>query len=162
MRASTIAWSCGFLAYAALAGALLHCSGNTKSVASKDAGTDGAPSTDASGSDAPNDTADTGADATLDAADGDAPSADAADTAVDAPDGEDGGPPSDGSSEGATPEGGESGIPCDPLHPCTLSLSCCSGSCVDTSSDPRNCGGCGVVCSATQFCAKGSSEAGTL
>jgi hypothetical protein len=29
---------------------------------------------------------------------------------------------------------------------------CCSGQCVDVTRDPRNCGRCGNVCSATQFC----------
>ncbi|MCS6798141.1 MAG: hypothetical protein NZ898_06385 [Myxococcota bacterium] len=29
---------------------------------------------------------------------------------------------------------------------CGTGRACCSGTCVDTSSDPRNCGGCGNTC----------------
>jgi hypothetical protein len=31
-------------------------------------------------------------------------------------------------------------------------MACCSGFCVDTALDPRNCGQCGVACTAHQFC----------
>ncbi len=56
---------------------------------------------------------------------------------------------------------------CQPLETCTNlpgSYSCacpapyvvCSGVCVDTSSDPANCGGCGIVCGSNQACAAGT------
>jgi hypothetical protein len=60
--------------------------------------------------------------------------------------------------------------PCDPTLPCCGNLSCTDGTCqcppgqsfcegaatcVDTTSDPSNCGGCGVVC-ATGICTGGA------
>jgi hypothetical protein len=36
---------------------------------------------------------------------------------------------------------------------CTGALSCCAGSCVDTTQDPNHCGACATACSAAQFCA---------
>lgn len=61
--------------------------------------------------------------------------------------------------------------PCDPTLPCCGNLTCnggtcqcpfgqafCEGeaSCVDVTSDPANCGGCGVVCTAGATCANGT------
>jgi hypothetical protein len=31
----------------------------------------------------------------------------------------------------------------------------CNGTCVDVASDPKNCGGCGIACGATQVCSQG-------
>ncbi len=42
--------------------------------------------------------------------------------------------------------------PCDASDSCEGTLECCGGYCADTRHDPRNCGGCGTACSATQFC----------
>jgi hypothetical protein len=39
---------------------------------------------------------------------------------------------------------------CNPV--CTFPQKACKGSCVDTSSDPGNCGGCGNVCSQQSTC----------
>jgi hypothetical protein len=38
---------------------------------------------------------------------------------------------------------------------CAPGMSTCSGRCVDLTSDPVNCGACGTVCSAGQFCSNG-------
>jgi hypothetical protein len=38
----------------------------------------------------------------------------------------------------------------------------CNGKCVDLSSDPRNCGSCGRVCSAGKFCLSGVCSSGLL
>jgi len=47
----------------------------------------------------------------------------------------------------------EAGPPCDTdANPCSGQLTCCSGSCVDLTRDPRNCGACGADCTADQFC----------
>jgi hypothetical protein len=35
---------------------------------------------------------------------------------------------------------------------CAGGLTCCSGSCVDLTADPHNCGACGSSCTLTQFC----------
>lgn len=35
---------------------------------------------------------------------------------------------------------------CGDDAPCTDGLQCCNGQCVDVTSDPRNCGGCGLAC----------------
>jgi hypothetical protein len=43
-------------------------------------------------------------------------------------------------------------VPCDPTFPCGSGLSCCANFCTDTAHDPRNCGACGVACTASQFC----------
>jgi hypothetical protein len=42
--------------------------------------------------------------------------------------------------------------PCDSTHKCSGGLSCCAKLCTDTAHDPRNCGACGVACTASQFC----------
>jgi hypothetical protein len=59
----------------------------------------------------------------------------------------------DAGGEDAT-VGGEDGSPdaeTGEAASCDESLSLCGGGCVDTTSDPSNCGGCGNVC-ASQFC----------
>ncbi len=45
-------------------------------------------------------------------------------------------------------------IPCDADTPCKAggAVMCCSGFCIDTSSDLANCGACGKSCSSGQFC----------
>lgn len=62
----------------------------------------------------------------------------------------------DGSvDDGGVRDGGDGSVgdagPCS----CDLGEECCSGSCVRTERDPRNCGGCGIVCEADEFCADG-------
>jgi hypothetical protein len=77
-----------------------------------------------------------GGDAASDASDaGSAPDADAGDASFDGSD------------------GAEAGPPCDPdASACSSGLTCCSGTCVDTSLDPRNCGSCGNACGSASFC----------
>jgi Bacterial Ig-like domain (group 1)/Stigma-specific protein, Stig1 len=41
---------------------------------------------------------------------------------------------------------------------CSGSEALCSNACVDTTSDPKNCGGCGVTCSGSQTCQFGSCQ----
>jgi hypothetical protein len=38
---------------------------------------------------------------------------------------------------------------------CSPGQMCCGGTCVNTSTDEQNCGGCGVVCPSTQVCQSG-------
>src|SRR5471032_2080707 len=48
---------------------------------------------------------------------------------------------------------------------CLTGLALCQASCVDTQSDPQNCGACGTVCTTGQVCAQGacsSAGCGTL
>lgn len=46
--------------------------------------------------------------------------------------------------------------------PCGEGQACCGGSCIDTSADPMNCGGCGTVCGANApNCNSGSCGCGT-
>ena len=45
----------------------------------------------------------------------------------------------------------DSGPPC-PDGGCGAGLTCCAGSCVDTTKDPLNCGACSKACALTQFC----------
>ncbi len=42
--------------------------------------------------------------------------------------------------------------PCD----CPAGQACCGGACTSTRYDPRNCGGCGMVCGETTFCVNGA------
>ena len=44
------------------------------------------------------------------------------------------------------------GSACDSTHKCSGALRCCASVCTDTARDPRNCGACGVACTAGQFC----------
>jgi hypothetical protein len=41
---------------------------------------------------------------------------------------------------------GRGGVPTDATGSCAAGQTQCSGTCVNTSNDPRNCGGCGKVC----------------
>jgi hypothetical protein len=41
---------------------------------------------------------------------------------------------------------GQCAAPCDPSGGCPASRSCCDGFCIDTATDPFNCGGCGSIC----------------
>jgi hypothetical protein len=55
------------------------------------------------------------------------------------------GPSSDGSAESSTPDTSTLDSPVDAFV-CDDGLTLCSGTCVDTTIDPFNCGGCGVIC----------------
>ncbi len=68
-------------------------------------------------------------------------------TEADAGSSHDGGASSGGSSGGGT-DGGN----------CAAGQSFCGGSCIETSSDDSNCGGCGKTCSGGQHCAAGSCQ----
>jgi hypothetical protein len=48
---------------------------------------------------------------------------------------------------------------CKNPQPCPKPLVECNGQCVDTQSDPRFCGGCGVACRAGEVCAAGRCAA---
>lgn len=41
---------------------------------------------------------------------------------------------------------GQCATPCDPSGGCPGGGTCCSGFCIDTGTDPLNCGGCGMAC----------------
>ena len=97
--------------------------------ASPDAGMDGGEADSQSASEAGDDGSDSAADGS-DASDGSEDSSDAMPCSVEA-------------GEGGDDGGGSS---------CPVGESCCGGWCTDTKADPRNCGACGNVCSATQFC----------
>jgi len=40
----------------------------------------------------------------------------------------------------------------DVVAPCQTGQARCTGTCIDTTSDPKNCGGCGVACASTEVC----------
>lgn len=46
------------------------------------------------------------------------------------------------------PPGGSGGAPVNPCDSCSTSQTCCLGACVDSKADVRNCGTCGLVCTA--------------
>ena len=65
----------------------------------------------------------------------------------------DGGDPADaaGGAPADFARSGDSGRPCAVL--CTMGFVCCDGSCVNIRNDIRNCGGCGIRCTApNDFC----------
>src|SRR5208283_1368027 len=51
---------------------------------------------------------------------------------------------------------GECGVP--PTSSCPGSETSCGGKCTDASSDPKNCGSCGHVCSAGLACSNGTCQ----
>jgi hypothetical protein len=61
-------------------------------------------------------------------------------------------PPKDGGGGGATTDTAVPGPACSAKAGCQESMTCCSGTCVDTSLDPNNCGKCGNACGLGQFC----------
>jgi hypothetical protein len=75
--------------------------------------------------------------------------------------GSSGGSSGSGSSSGGSggSSGGfDAGGACMPA--CGMGFSCCGGKCVNEGNDPKNCGGCGVVCSgSTPYCAQGCQPA---
>ncbi|HEX4406521.1 MAG TPA: hypothetical protein VH560_16900, partial [Polyangia bacterium] len=56
---------------------------------------------------------------------------------------------------------GTSGAPSDG-GACPSYQSLCNGACIPTSTDPNNCGGCGIKCASTLSCAGGSCASGCL
>ena len=46
----------------------------------------------------------------------------------------------------------DAAIPCSETVACPQPFTCCGGTCVDITSDPRHCGSCGQICADTQFC----------
>jgi hypothetical protein len=74
-------------------------------------------------------------------------------------------------SDGSEGDTTSTGLGCQPgTIPCgrVCCVGCCGGQCVDTSNDPHNCGGCGIMCTGdTPFCdgtckpVPCSAEAGT-
>jgi len=179
MRRRAIALLSAGLADLLGAGLLVHCSGKGGANLGFDAGSDGTAGNDVSVIDGSR--ADSGADAASDASD--ARTADALATGSDAEAGvAEGGGADDGAAkdaqadsgldagpeagdaaggDAAAGDAGEGGVACDSTHPCTAPLTCCSSACVDTSRDPRNCGGCGIACGGNQFCASRGADAGT-
>jgi uncharacterized protein YkwD len=75
----------------------------------------------------------------------------------------------DGGDDGSMPDGGggDTGTPPDgsPTDTggggCPAGQSSCGGTCIDTSSDPSNCGMCGRICSMGATCSGGSCMGGT-
>lgn len=65
-----------------------------------------------------------------------------------------------GCAEGSVCQDGTCVGDCSTGQPCATGQSCCDRTCIDTATDPSNCGGCGVACStnnvATPECAAGS------
>jgi hypothetical protein len=58
---------------------------------------------------------------------------------------------SSGSSSGSSSSSSSGASACSPA--CSAGFTCCSGNCVNTSNDPKNCGVCGAKCTgATPFC----------
>jgi hypothetical protein len=112
-------------------------------------------SVDASGAEGSSDASGEAGDASVDAADAPSPT-DAADALGDV------GNALDGSTEatldGGSTEAGPDAAQCqvdagEGGSGCTGALSCCAGSCVDTTQDPNHCGACATACSTAQFCA---------
>ncbi len=65
------------------------------------------------------------------------------------------------SSDGGTMPG-DGGKSVDPNDGCPAYQHLCGGSCIPTSTDPKNCGGCGVVCAVDKVCSGGACTAGCL
>ena len=65
---------------------------------------------------------------------------------------------------GEARDAGDAGDTSDaaPIGTCPAALTCCSGWCIDTTADPRNCGGCGNACSSNQFCTRVSCDDAVL
>jgi glucosylceramidase len=59
---------------------------------------------------------------------------------------------------GATGTGGSPGAGGSNVTTCPGTLMTCGTDCIDTSSDPMNCGGCGIPCSSTQVCQGGACQ----
>jgi hypothetical protein len=59
--------------------------------------------------------------------------------------------PAEAASDGAVEATVEAGPGCDDKNPCEAGT-CCNGTCTNVAKDPKNCGACGVACSAAQFC----------
>lgn len=57
-----------------------------------------------------------------------------------------------GRDDGVADTGVESGFPLE----CAAGQVACGGACVDTATDPRNCGRCGEVCGASEACLSGA------
>ena len=45
---------------------------------------------------------------------------------------------------------------------CQSGLAVCAGACINTQTDPKNCGGCGVACGSTQQCVNGACSCSAL
>ncbi len=67
-----------------------------------------------------------------------------------------------GGAADPTPDGGVADAPVTPLPDvppaggCPAGLSLCGGACTNVRFDPRNCGGCGMVCPDTTYCVNGA------
>jgi len=68
-----------------------------------------------------------------------------------------GGGGDDGGAPNVVP-GGDGGGGSDGGAGCPSGQSLCGGSCIDTTGDDRNCGGCGHACTGAQHCAGGSCQ----
>ncbi len=78
------------------------------------------------------------------------------------------GGPDGGQGDSGIPEAGVDASPVD-ASTCSGGQTSCSGSCVDTTKDPANCGGCGAACMPLQVCsqsvcvcAPGATQCGAL
>jgi len=65
--------------------------------------------------------------------------------------------PQTGTQTGDEGDVAKPGASCSPT--CGATQTCCSKQCVDLQSDPKNCGRCGNVCSASERCCRASSGA---
>src|SRR5689334_8975029 len=66
------------------------------------------------------------------------------------------GPPSGSGADGSVAPGSADSGSAGDAGPCPPYQSSCNGICIPTSTDPNNCGGCGIKCGGTLACSGGT------